>query len=98
MADIILERQFTPTLSPESFREMALESVDCLNLYRVEWKESLLAEDGSRLLCRFKAPDSLPTSPNTVAFNFGEPTLETPTCRAALPKRYASQLVQSLES
>ncbi|NCF17960.1 MAG: DUF4242 domain-containing protein [Haliea sp.] len=58
MADIILERQFNPALSPDGFRGMAMESVDCLNLYRVEWMESLLAEDGSRLLCRFTAPDT----------------------------------------
>jgi len=58
MVDVVLERQFNPALSEADFTAMALESSDCLALYRVEWRESLLASDGSRLLCRFWAPDA----------------------------------------
>jgi hypothetical protein len=58
MTQIILERCFTPSLSAEGFWEMALGSADCLSLYRVQWQESLLAADGSCLLCRFESPDT----------------------------------------
>ena len=58
MADVILERQFNPRLSPEDFRAMAMESADCVPLYRVTWRESLMAADGRRLLCLFEAPDT----------------------------------------
>ena len=57
MANVVLERQFNPSLSPSDFKSMALAAVDCLDLYRAEWQESLLAEDGDTLLCRFIAPD-----------------------------------------
>jgi hypothetical protein len=55
---VILEREFDPRLTPDGFRCMALESVDCLSIYRIEWQESMLATDGARLLCRFQAPDA----------------------------------------
>ena len=58
MPHIILERQFDGPMSPEAFKEMGLEHAACLKIYRVEWRESLLAEDGSRLTCRFESPDT----------------------------------------
>jgi len=58
MQNVILERQFDPALRPEDFRAIAMATVDCLPLYRVEWRESLLARDGNRLLCRFVSPDT----------------------------------------
>jgi hypothetical protein len=58
MVDVILERQFNPALSPDGFSAMATESASCLSLYRVEWQESLLANEGNRLVCCFKAPDT----------------------------------------
>ena len=58
MNHIILEREFEPRLSPEDFAQLAMDSVDCLSLYRVTWQESLLAMDGSRLVCHFEAPDT----------------------------------------
>ena len=57
MANVVLERQFKPPLSPAGFNALVLGAVDCLDLYRAEWQESLLAEDGNTLLCRFIAPD-----------------------------------------
>jgi hypothetical protein len=57
MVHVILERQFDPALALEVFHEMSLESTGCMPLYRVDWQESLLAEDGNRLVCRFEAPD-----------------------------------------
>ncbi|WP_187276324.1 nickel-binding protein [Parahaliea maris] len=58
MTDVVLEREFDKAMSTGGFAEMAHEVVGCLPLYRVEWQESLLAEDGSRLVCRFVAPDT----------------------------------------
>lgn len=58
MTPVILEREFTPALSPDDFVAMAMDSANCLPLYRVEWRESLLSDDGNRLLCRFEAPDT----------------------------------------
>ena len=58
MSAIVLERQFDTPVGHEDFVQMAMDSATCMPLYRVEWRESLLAEDGSRLLCRFEAPDS----------------------------------------
>jgi len=55
---ILLERRFEPFLSEQDFMGMARDSADCMPLYRVEWRESLLSIDGSRLLCRFEAPDT----------------------------------------
>lgn len=58
MTDVVLEREFDDLMSSAGFVEMAQGVVGCLPLYRVEWQESLLAEDGSRLVCRFVAPDT----------------------------------------
>lgn len=58
MNHVILERQFEPSLSPEDFEQMARDTAKCLPLYRIEWRESLMSKDGSRLLCRFEAPDA----------------------------------------
>jgi hypothetical protein len=58
MVHVILERQFNPALSPDDFTAMALDSASCLTLYRIEWHESLLAADGSSLVCHFEAPDT----------------------------------------
>ena len=58
MTPVILEREFRSDLAPAGFMQIVNDSVDCLPLYRVTWHESLLAEDGSRLVCRFDAPDT----------------------------------------
>jgi hypothetical protein len=58
MKPVILERRFKYALDPSGFMQVVNDSVDCLPRYRVTWHESLLAEDGSRLLCRFDAPDT----------------------------------------
>jgi Nickel responsive protein SCO4226-like len=58
MADIILEREFDEAVDEAGFTAMALAAAGCMSLYRVQWHESLLAEDGRRLVCRFQAPDA----------------------------------------
>lgn len=58
MENVVMERGFTPRLDEKDFYAMATESMGCLDLYRADWQESFLAEDGSKLVCRFTAPDS----------------------------------------
>ncbi len=58
MDHIYLERQFEPYIDLPYFRGMARRGMSCFSLYRVQWLESLMATDGSRLLCHFQAPDT----------------------------------------
>lgn len=53
-----MQRGFNPALSEEDFLDMARYTGNCLSLYRADWVESFMALDGSRLVCRFEAPDS----------------------------------------
>jgi hypothetical protein len=57
MVNVVVERQFAPAINAAIFQEMAAEGAECMPLYRVKWHESLLAEDGRRLVCRFESPD-----------------------------------------
>ena len=40
MQHVLLERHFDPAISADDFRAMALEGIDCMPLYRVQWRES----------------------------------------------------------
>jgi len=46
----------TPRLDRDGLRRLA--RLACLDLYRVEWRRSYLATDGSRMLCWYRAPDA----------------------------------------
>lgn len=56
--DLILERRFEPPLTVADVYQMAAEFGGCMDLYRVVWRESLLSGDGSKMWCRFAAPDA----------------------------------------
>ena len=58
MSDVVMLREFEQPLDKEAFYDMARDALGCLDIYRTEWRESFMAADGSRLLCRFQAPDS----------------------------------------
>lgn len=58
MESIVMLRRFEPPLDQQDFYRIAEESVGCLSIYRADWQESLLAEDGHSLICRFEAPDA----------------------------------------
>lgn len=58
MSAYILERDFDPALSMDDFIQMAKEGIPCMQIYRVQWQESFLAPDGTRLYCHFNAPDA----------------------------------------
>jgi hypothetical protein len=58
MTDVFLERCFEPPLTRDTAVAMALESVHCFQLHRVDWLGSLLASDGRRMVCWFRGPDA----------------------------------------
>jgi hypothetical protein len=58
MENIVLERKFNPPLDDKSLQQLMAGVADCLGIYRADWQESFLSEDGSLLACCFKAPDS----------------------------------------
>lgn len=58
MENVVMQRGFTPHLTEADFEAMARIAAGCLDIYRAEWVESFMALDGSRLVCRFEAPDS----------------------------------------
>jgi Nickel responsive protein SCO4226-like len=58
MSNIILERLFNEPISHEDYMHMVQQGLDCMPLYRVSWHESLRSSDGTRLVCRFDAPDA----------------------------------------
>lgn len=57
MVDVIAERRFDPPLRQEDVLVMSLEAGGCFRLHKIHWQQSLLALDGSKLVCHFTAPD-----------------------------------------
>jgi len=58
MTDVFVQRGVDPPLSDDSFDAMARDSAGCLELYQVQWRQSLLSADGRRMICWFSAPDA----------------------------------------
>jgi hypothetical protein len=58
MENIVMERSYASPLKEKGFLAMAGDLAGCLGLYRAQWQESFLAEDGRLLVCCFQAPDS----------------------------------------
>jgi hypothetical protein len=58
MTDMILERTFDSAITGDDALKMALSSEGCFSLYRVDWNQSFLDNDGRRMLCWFTAPDA----------------------------------------
>jgi hypothetical protein len=57
MTECFLERTFDPPIDRAEVFAMAREGFDCFSIHRVEWRMSLLAADGGRMICWFGAPD-----------------------------------------
>lgn len=55
---VLLERNFNPPIDVDDVRQMAIDGAGCMGIYQVEWQQSLLACDGSNMVCHFKAPDT----------------------------------------
>lgn len=58
METIFLERSFEESISTDDLREMAAGGANCAQIYRVDWTESFLSDDGHTLMCCFSAPDA----------------------------------------
>jgi hypothetical protein len=58
VTDVFLERRFDPPLTVAELRAMTADSPDCFTIHRVAWCESFLAQSGTRMVCRFTAPDA----------------------------------------
>lgn len=58
MNEIFLERTFDEPLDIGAVIGLAEAANDCMTIYRVIWRGSLLSSDGHRMVCRFSAPDA----------------------------------------
>lgn len=58
MIDVLVERYFEEPLAAERVMTLTLGAQGCFDLHRIDWQGSLLAKDGHRLLCHFRAPDA----------------------------------------
>jgi hypothetical protein len=56
MVDVFVERTFDEPITEDDLQ--ACDANRCLELYAATWRESYLAPDGRRMLCRFTAPDA----------------------------------------
>lgn len=57
MIDAFLERRFDPPIDSALVRSLSMAAQGCFDLHRIAWQASLLARDGRRLFCHFRAPD-----------------------------------------
>ena len=58
MTEVFLHRSFDPPLTEDAFYETLREVTGCFDLYRVQWRQSLLSTDGRRMICWLSAPDA----------------------------------------
>lgn len=58
MANIVVERSFDPPLTMEEIQDMDARIKRCLEIYRVRWIRSFLANDRRRMICEYEAPDT----------------------------------------
>lgn len=57
-ANLFLERTFDAPLTVADVLASARDTAWCFEMYRVEWRGSFLANDGSSMTCWFAAPDA----------------------------------------
>ncbi|MFY0990642.1 nickel-binding protein [Halomonas sp. C05BenzN] len=58
MIDVMLERYLADPVEPELVMALTTGAQACFDRHRVTWQGSLLAKDGHRLVCHFRAPDA----------------------------------------
>ena len=58
MTEVFLRRSFDPPLTEDAFYERLRNAAGCFDLYRVQWRQSLLSTDGRRMICWLSAPDA----------------------------------------
>jgi len=57
MTDCFLERNFDQPIDTAAVLAMALDCFGCFSIHQVDWCMSMLASDGGRMVCWFRAPD-----------------------------------------
>ena len=58
MIRVIVERSFDTPQTEADMAAVANRERDCLGIYRVTWRRSLLSEDRRHMLCEYDAPDA----------------------------------------
>jgi hypothetical protein len=58
MAEIMLIRDFNTAINRDDASLMVDAGAQCLNIYKVTWLQSYLANDGHRIVCHFNSPDT----------------------------------------
>ena len=58
MSDMFLEREFSHGLTAADVWSMARESGHCFHLHGINWRGSMLAAGGRRMLCHFNGLDA----------------------------------------
>jgi len=58
MTDVFVARCAATRYLPGGAAALDMAPTDCFRLHRVHWQETRVSEDGTRLICRFRAPDA----------------------------------------
>jgi hypothetical protein len=58
MSDVVYLRPIEPPVTVADVQQMAAHAGACFNLHRVDWVQSFLAAEGTRMLCWYQAPDA----------------------------------------
>jgi hypothetical protein len=58
MSIIIVERSFDTPLSDADLKAVAERQAQCLDIYGVTWKSSILSSDRKRMVCEYAAADT----------------------------------------
>ncbi|HTD05323.1 nickel-binding protein [Undibacterium sp.] len=58
MSRIIVERNFDTSQSDADMAKVADRERPCLEVYKVQWKRSLLSTDRKRMVCEYDAADA----------------------------------------
>ena len=58
MTDVFVARSAAESHAPAVGAALDMAPTDCFRLHRVHWQETRISEDGTRLICRFRAPDA----------------------------------------
>lgn len=58
MPHLIAYREFEEPISLEDMKCSVNKSAGCLDLWNVKWVESMLSEDGAKMICHFEALDA----------------------------------------
>ena len=58
MTDVFVEWTVEMRLGESDMEELMRDSIECRKVHKVQFRESLLDDEGQRLICHFRAPDA----------------------------------------